>query len=79
MNPLPNPLVDCVIQHANGNIRIGRLNYKRTHWQLSSYCQRKVDVVWPVQDVVNYRVIPMEFPQKDLETEGDESKLNWLT
>lgn len=66
MMPLPDPHVDCVIQHGSGSIRIGRLNYKKTHWQLASYGKYKAGAMWPIQEVVNYRIIPMEFPAKDL-------------
>lgn len=58
---LPEPYVDCVIRHKNGSQRIGRLNHKKTHFQLSSYQPRRVEVVWAVADITDVKVIEM-FP-----------------
>jgi len=56
---LPAPYVECVIKHSDGAIRIGRLNHNSTHWQLSSCQMRKVEVVWGVDSVVDFRVIDL--------------------
>lgn len=42
MISLPEPYVECVLKHKDGSQRIGRLNHKKTHFQLSSFEVRKV-------------------------------------
>lgn len=54
---LPSPYVDCVLLHKDGTQRIGRLNHNSTHFQLSSYSTRKVEVVWAVKDVIEFKII----------------------
>lgn len=54
---LPSAYVDCIIKRADGQIRIGRLNHNKTHWQLCSYQYRKVPVVWSIDDVVEWKEI----------------------
>lgn len=53
------PYQDCVVQHKDGSQRIGRLNHDRRHFQLASYQTRKVEVVWPVGDVQEAKLIEM--------------------
>lgn len=55
------PYQDCVVLHKDGTQRIGRLNYDSRHFQLASYQTRKVEVVWPVEDVQEAKPIEM-FP-----------------
>jgi len=58
MSQLPPPYVECVIHHKRDDKkRIGRLNETKTHWQLSSYQNRKCEVVWLVEDVDSFEVI----------------------
>lgn len=59
--PLPDAYVDCVIKRADGQIRIGRLNHNKTHWQLASYQDRKVYVVWSIDDVTEWEEINTTF------------------
>ena len=59
MISLPEPYVECVIKHIDGGQRIGRLNHRKTHFQLSSFEMRKVEVVWAVSDVVACK--PVDF------------------
>lgn len=57
MISLPEPYVECVLKHKDGSQRIGRLNHKKTHFQLSSFEARKVYVVWAASDVVACKTI----------------------
>ena len=57
---LPEPYVDCVIQHEDGSKRIGRLHFGKVYFELASYQNRKDYVVWPVEKVVGYSVISFD-------------------
>ena len=54
---LPEPYVDCVIQHEDGSKRIGRLHFRKAYFELASYQNRKEHVLWPIENVVGYSVI----------------------
>jgi hypothetical protein len=60
VNNLPEPYADCVIQHEDGSKRIGRLHYGKQYFELASYQNRKDYVVWPIEKVINFKLIDFE-------------------
>lgn len=58
---LPEIRLDCVIQHEDGSKRIGRLHHGKRYFELASYQNRKDYVVWPIDKVINCKVICFDF------------------
>jgi len=54
---LPDSYVDCLLMHREGNIRVGRLDFYRNCWLLSSYQTCKDQYAWQFHDVVKWEVI----------------------
>ena len=49
--------VECVVTHQDGSKRIGRLTNKREFFELASFQERKVNVVWPIEKCIDFKVI----------------------
>lgn len=55
---LPAAYQDCVIKHADGSMRIARLNHKKTYWVLASYpTTTKHNYCWKTSEVVDWKEI----------------------
>lgn len=45
---------DCLLIHADGSERVGRLDYQRATWQLATYTgTNRYGTCWPLKEVVN--------------------------
>lgn len=54
---------DCLVIHADGSERVGRLDYQRATWQLATYTgTNKYGTCWPLKEVVD--AIPIGTAQK---------------
>ena len=60
---LPDTYVDCLIQHEDKSMRIGRLHHAKQYFELASYQERRCFVVWPIEKVINCRVIDFNFKE----------------
>jgi hypothetical protein len=62
MEELPTEYADCVLFHKDGAVRIGRLAHAG-YFELASYQERKVYVVWRPSDVIAWKYISFERPE----------------
>jgi hypothetical protein len=59
MSSLPKEYKDCVLFHKDGSARIGRLVHAG-YFELASYQERKVYVVWRSSDIIAWKYISFE-------------------